>query len=66
MNDEEIDPTIERMVNLVRRGTLVELILQLNPIWKVEEKYGVSYQIVGIRVLDEKIEFRKNKVVYKN
>lgn len=55
----EFEPTIEVLEGLIKRGTKMELILQLNPLWKVRGKYGVSYQIVGLNVIDEEVKFRR-------
>ncbi len=59
LDGTEFIPTIEEMEKLVKRGTKLEIILQLNPLWKVRGKYGVSYQIVGLNIINEEVSFRR-------
>lgn len=59
LNGKPFIPTIKAMEEHIKRGTKMELILQLNPIWKVQGKYGVSYQIVAMNILKKDYTFRK-------
>lgn len=58
-------PTIELMREKLIKGAKVELILRLNPIWKMGVKYGVSYQIMGLNLLDTNVRFNRNLGMYK-
>ena len=54
INKKEITPWIEDMEKLLKRNRKVDMILQLNPIWKNEREYGVSWQIIGLNIIDER------------
>ena len=51
---------IDECKNLLKKGTKVKLVLQLNPVWKVDNKYGVSWQILALDVVQSKVEFRND------
>ena len=57
VNGRETSDDIENIKNSVKRGTTVKLILQLNPVWKIDHKYGVSWQILGLNIIDKKVRF---------
>ena len=56
---EVISDKIEDVRKVVKRGTVVKLILQLNPIWKINKKYGVSWQILGLNIIDKNVRFSR-------
>jgi hypothetical protein len=58
VNRERIDPTIETMKDLLPARCKVNVILQLNPIWKHKKEYGISWQIKSLNIIDEhEVEF---------
>lgn len=57
------EPTIKVMEQHIKQGRKIEMILQLNPIWKVNGRYGVSWQISRIKVYPEVSNFRKTPMV---
>ena len=58
-NGKPINDSIENVRKKLKKGTRVKLICQLNPIWKVGKKFGVSYQILGIDIQSIEVNFRK-------
>lgn len=52
-DDIKIDPTIETMMLKLKRFVKVKCIIQLNPIWKVNNKCGVSYQVKHLKIINE-------------
>lgn len=56
-NGKPFIPTIEKIEKMVKRGQPVETIIQLNPIYKVDKYYGITYQIKAINFLTENFTF---------
>jgi len=51
-NGEYVSDEIEPVKRLLVKGVKLKLKIQLNPIWKVNKKYGVSYQVLEMDVMD--------------
>jgi len=58
-NGENIGRVINDTKNKLKKGVKVKLVLQLNPVWKVDNKYGVSWQILALDIIHPKVEFRQ-------
>ena len=52
------DKTIAKIKPKIVRGTEVELICKLNPIWKVKNRFGVSWQIVGLNIITKNTTYK--------
>lgn len=59
LNGESVATKIKDIVNVLIKGSLITLVLQLNPVWHTENKYGVSWQAIVIDQVKPKIEMRK-------
>ena len=59
-NGEKMDGAIDYVDGMLKKGVKVQCHLQLNPLWKFKDRYGVSYQIKAINVLDEQVEVFKS------
>lgn len=59
LGNKSISTSISNIESLIKRGTKMKLVLQLNPIWKVNKQFGVSYQIVGMEIQNDEIVFRR-------
>jgi len=52
-NNKIITPSVENVEKLLVNGTRVRLLLQVNPIWKVNDKFGVSLIVKKIQIVDD-------------
>lgn len=59
VNNKKVSDKISDVKKLLTKGTKGKLLIQLNPIWKVGDKFGVSYQLLGIDVEKINVSFRK-------
>lgn len=59
-NGQAIGREIDEIKNRLKKGIKVKLVLQLNPVWKVDNKYGVSWQILLVDIIQPVIEFRND------
>lgn len=58
VNGRQVSDKITDVQKLLTKGTIAKYQIQLNPIWKVGNKYGVSYQVLAVDVIKPEIEFR--------
>ena len=58
-NGNEVSDNINSVKSKLIKGTKIRLIIQLNPIWKVKNNYGVSFQALAINIIKVKTNFRK-------
>ena len=58
-NGSAIDDQISSVKNKLKKGTRVQLVIQLNPVWNVKKKYGVSWQVMAIDIKKPVVNFRK-------
>ena len=59
INNKIVPDGIENVKKLLIKGTKASFQIQLNPIWKSNNKYGVSYQILAINIHQHVVKFRK-------
>lgn len=58
VNGKHQNDSIENVQKILVKGTRVTAVVQLNPVWKVKNKFGVSYQILGLNIIRPEILFR--------
>ncbi len=53
-----VSQDIDKVAELLVKGTKVRLLVQVNPLWKMDQKYGITYQIKAIKIVTEKVQFK--------
>jgi hypothetical protein len=61
LNEKEFTPTIDAFKEKIKTGTKVECIIQLNPIWKWRNEFGISFQLKAINILKNSYIFKTDK-----
>lgn len=59
INNKSLSDEIKTVKAKVCKGTKVKLVLQLNPVWCCDNKYGVSWQVLALNIEKPDVEFRK-------